>query len=440
MGNYYSYDSITIMTLSKTNALVRRSITIGDILYPDVRKQESGEDNREYEKEINLYRDIMHFILSDYKDKYTPEIEKYDKDGVPIITSFKLWPLCKWLFDNNKDLQEGYEKDYGNERIAFEKRPVKIKGKIARRLEKLVKLGLFDIDENRVQSQRNKDLKTLLYHVPRDGVIVALTLELQNCDKSSDKYKKMLHLTLNEYLTSIPSNYKKYDNYYYYFLKSLLTKCLDKYDDILDYFFYYISKHSFGFLINFHDLRYTMNNIFFKKMIRDTEFKMLFYETLNNFKTPLFSKEPHDETDKKLLNIELKNIEASRQMIKTCFKSDIESQIDKDMWEYLKNDTHMTKSFQFANNYKKHFSSADVFDNGLFEQIERESVFDYQIRNEWERVKNKNLGSNKITMIGKCQKCNRLFSYLYDIESEMLDKIKVKTYDFVNEINHVFGF
>ena len=34
----------------------------------------------------------------------------------------------------------------------------------------------------------------------------------------------------------------------------------------------------------------------------------------------------------------------------------------------------MTKSFQFANNHKKHFSSADVFDNGLFEQIQRESV------------------------------------------------------------------
>jgi hypothetical protein len=175
-------------------------------------------------------------------------------------------------------------------------------------------------------------------------------------------------------------------------------------------------------------------------MIHENEFRLLYYETLNNFKTPLFSKEPHDETDKKLLNIELKNIEASIQIIKTCFKSDIESQIDKDMWEYLKNDTHMTKSFQFANNHKKHFSSADVFDNGLFEQIERESVFDYQIRNEWERVKNKNLDSNKITMIIKCQKCNRLFSYLYDIESEMLDKTGVKPYDFVNEINHVVGF
>ncbi len=280
----------------------------------------------------------------------------------------------------------------------------------------------------------------MLYHVPRVGRLVALTLELQNCDKSSSMYKKMLLLTLNEYLISIPSNYKKYDNYYYYFLKFLLTKCLGKYDDILSYFFYYISKHSFGFLINFHDLRYTMNNIFFKKIIHDNEFKLLFYETLNNFKTPFFSKEPQDELDKKIMNIELKNIEASRQMIKICFKSDIESQIDKDMWEYLKNDTHMTKSFQFANNQKKHFSPKDVFEKGLYEQIEREGVFDYQVRNEWERVKNKNLDSNKITIIVKCQKCNRLLLYLYDIEHEMLDKVGVKLYDFVNEINHIFGF
>ncbi|MDF0680303.1 MAG: hypothetical protein P0116_05000 [Candidatus Nitrosocosmicus sp.] len=167
---------------------------------------------------------------------------------------------------------------------------------------------------------------------------------------------------------------------------------------------------------------------------------MSFYETLSNFKTPFFSKEPQDELDKKILNIELKNIEASRQMIKICFKSDIESQIDKDMWEYLKNDTHMTKSFQFAHNHKERFSDADVFDKGLYAQIERERIFDYQIRNEWERVKINNLHSNKITMIVKCQKCNRLISYLYDIEHDMLDKVGLKPYDFVNEINHVFGF
>lgn len=440
MRYYYRYDSITPMLQLNTNRLTVKSITIEDILYPNFQKVKSINERKVYEEEISIYRDIIRFVLSDYKDKYNPEIEKLDKNGLSIILSFRIWPLCKWLFNTNKVLQEGYEKDYEKERIAFEKRPIKIKGKISRRLEKLVKMGLFEIDENRVDSQRNKDIKTLLYHVPRSGILVALTLELQNCDNSSDEYKKMLLLTLNEYLISIPPNYKKPDNYYYYFLKSLLTKCIDKYYDILDYFFYYISKYSFGFLINFHDLRYTMNNIFFKKMTNDNEFKLLFYETLNNFKTPFFSKEPKDELDKKLLNTELKNIETSRQTIKACFKSDIEFQIDKDMWEYLKNDTHMTKSFQFANRQQKHFSEKDVFENGLYEQIEQQNVFDYSKRNEWEIIKNNNLDSDKITMIVKCQRCDRLFPYLYSPESERLCKDGVKPYDFTEEVNHIFGF
>jgi len=423
------------MLQSSTIGPGEKSITIDDILYPRYEKREMDNETTMYKEEVSLYRDIMRFILSDYKDKYNPEIEKYEKDDISIIISFKIWPLCKWLFDNNKNLQN----DYKREPIAFEKRPIKIKGKIARRLEKLVKLGLFDVDENRVYSLRNKELKTLLYHVPRNGILVALTLELQNCDKSSDKYKKMLHLTLNEYLTSIPPNYKNYDNYYYYFLKSLLIKCVNKYDDVLEYFFHYISKHSFGFLINFHDLRYSMNNFFFKKIMHEKEFKDLFYETLNSFKTPLFSKEPQSELDKKILNRELENIEASIPMIKFCFKSDIESQIDKDMWEYLKNDSHMTKSFQFAHNKKIRFSNRDVFENGLYEQIKRESVFDYQIRNEWERVKNNNLDLKRITLIVKCQRCNLLFSYSYKIEDETLDDVGVTQYDFTKEINQTFG-
>ncbi|MDF0680304.1 MAG: hypothetical protein P0116_05005 [Candidatus Nitrosocosmicus sp.] len=198
------------MSLSYTNGLTIKNITIEDILYTNVKKRGSDDDDgKGYEKEINLYRDIIRFILSDYKDQYNPEIEKDDMDGIPIIVSFRIWPLCKWLFDTNKDLQEGYKKEYEKERIAFAKRPIKIKGKVGRRLEKLVKLGLFDIDENRVSSQRNEDLKTFLYHVTRAGRLVALTLELQNCDKNSDRYKKLLLLTLKEYLTALPPNYKK---------------------------------------------------------------------------------------------------------------------------------------------------------------------------------------------------------------------------------------
>ena len=100
------------------------------------------------------------------------------------------------------------------------------------------------------------------------------------------------------------------------------------------------------------------------------EFKLLFYETLNNFKTPFFSKEPQNELDKKIWDIELKNIEISRRMIKVCFKSDIESQIDKDLWEYLKYDTHMIKSVQFAIHQKKHLRVKDVFEKGIYGQIE----------------------------------------------------------------------
>ncbi|KAA2283586.1 hypothetical protein [Candidatus Nitrosocosmicus sp. SS] len=415
------------MLQSNTNKLTIKSITIEDILYRDVEKLESNNDEeKEYKEEISLYRDIIRFILSDYKDKYNPEIEKDDMNGIPIIVSFRIWPLCKWLFNNNKDLQDAYEEEYGSRRVAIEKRPTKIKGKVARRLERLVQLGLFDIDENKVKSQRNKGLETLLYHVPRSGILVALTLDLQNCDKGSDRYKKMLLLTLNEYLISIPPNYKNYDNYYYYFLKTLLTKCINKYDDILDYFFYYMSKHSFGFLINFHDLRYTMNNFIFEKILNDNNFRELFYETLNNFKTPLFSKEPQDKLDKKILDTELKNIEKSRHMIKVCFKSDIESQIDKDMWESLKYDTHMMKSFQYTNSQKKRFIPNHVYKNGLYEKIEREKVINHQIRNEWEIIKNNNLNSNKITMIVKCQRCSHIFSYLYNIESQTWDAVGLK--------------
>ncbi len=95
---------------------------------------------------------------------------------------------------------------------------------------------------------------------------------------------------MEKYLEVTGDNYKNNDNYHYYFIRSMLNKCVDGYNDILQYFFDYIAYRSLDPSTNFSVLRYNINNEFFKKIINDDDFKLLFYNTLDNFETPSIPK------------------------------------------------------------------------------------------------------------------------------------------------------
>ncbi len=93
--------------LNNTKILYRKSLTINEILYPNF-KTIKDEEKVKYENDINLYRDIFRFIFSDYEDKtgngITVKVEE-----VTFIDSFKLWPLCKWLLANNRELIDEFK-------------------------------------------------------------------------------------------------------------------------------------------------------------------------------------------------------------------------------------------------------------------------------------------------------------------------------------------
>ncbi len=172
--------------LNNTKILYRKSLTINEILYPNF-KTIKDEEKVKYENDINLYRDIFRFIFSDYELKIGEDIRKVKVEEVTFIDSFKLWPLCKWLLANNRELID----EFKDNRTPIAYRSHLIQGRIALRLEKLRILGLFNIDEKKVKQTRNREQKTDLYNIEKNGLLVALNLQLQNStriQKISKKY------------------------------------------------------------------------------------------------------------------------------------------------------------------------------------------------------------------------------------------------------------
>ncbi len=231
----------------------------------------------------------------------------------------------------------------------------------------------------------------------------------------------------------------------------MLNECVNRYDDILQYFFKYITYSSLGLPMNFSDLRYNINNKFFKKIINDDDFKVSFYNTLDNFETPFRSKlSQHNSRNKKLFEIEQIKLQEARQMIKAYFKLDVETQIDREFSDFLKNNITLTKSSLDIDKQIKCFGSGELIkvNNELCEIVEQEHhMVDYKMRNKWDKERNNNLSnSNKITLVVNCPECLHIYPCLFDIEESSLKKIpcvfckknSLKYYDLNNELEKLF--
>ena len=276
-------------------------------------------------------------------------------------------------------------------------------------------------------------------------MLVALTLEINRCNKKSERYQKLFRLKLDKYLEAIPEIYKSGDNYYYYFLESILDKCVSRYDELLENLFDNIRYHSFGVTINFSNLRYDMNNIFFRRIIQDSDFKVLFYDTLRSFQPPLIPKLSPSNKDKKLVGSDRKNLQEVRKMVRICFKLDVETQIDIAFSAYLKNNYTLVKSTVITDNQEK--DSEILSKTDKYEIIEKEKTVDYKTRIMWEKGRMDNLSNpDTITLVLICTNCDRLYPYSLNIEKILLEKIPcllckknaLNYYDFIKELDDNF--
>ncbi len=423
----------------KSRTKIIKNLTIDEILYLNIIKD---KDKSKYEKEIKLYRDIFHFI---FQGKTGTNVRTVNRHGITYIDCFSIWPLCSWLLDNNRE----YKIKYENSTTRRSSRPTHLIKDIALRLERLIKL--FLLHKKGGNSKRKKDQKGNKYYINRAGLMVALALEKNNCNKKPERYQKLMRLALDKQFEVIDENYKSQDNYYYYFMEYMLNKCLSRYSGILENVFAYTISHSFGLTINFSELRFNINNEFFKKIINDDDFKLLFYNTLDNFKTPSIPKlSQHNSRNKKLFEIEQIKAHEARQMIKAYFKLDVETQIDREFSDFLKNKIALNKSTPDTDKQIKCFDSEELIETDvvLCEIVEQpHHMVDYKMRNKWDKERINNLlNSNKITLVVNCTECRQIYPYLFDIEKDWLKEIpclyckkhSLKYYDMKNELDKLF--
>jgi hypothetical protein len=113
-------------------------------------------------------------------------------------------------------------------------------------------------------------------------------------------------------------------------------------------------------------------------------------------------------------------------MIKTCFKLDVETSIDREFSDVLKDNIALIKSSMDRDKQIKYFGSEELIETEdvLYNLVERQPVIDYKMRNEWETERNNNLSCpDKITLIVKCSKCLQIYPYSFDIEKSSLKEI-----------------
>lgn len=425
-----------------TNLILLKEITIEAIL--ESPKQIDDKDE-EYRREIRLFRDILRFIISidKRKDDEKELTEFCEIEGIHFKELFKPRTLCNWLLHNNVDLRD----EFSGQPYTMSERAHKIGTRISTRLEKLIELGVLSIDDEEIESERNREI-TYRYHVESNGFLIASMLNLQNFGNSSKEYKRILEFILNRILEIIPLPYKTSGNYYFYFLNELLHNCIGNHQDILHYFFDLILQHPYGILINFSVLRNRINSRIYTKIIEDAEFRSLFYKSMYEFKTHFWLTEARDKVIKYSW-IKQERIEAI-QLVKMQFKLDVESQIDKDILEVLKTDTNIIKSYQYRIEQNgKGVSEREVFDEGKFMQICAGPVLDFDVRNAWEKVRYNNLSNvDHITLIVKCSnvKCNKIYPYPFEVEKELFGKIScrfckkniLRYYDINTELDSMF--
>lgn len=386
-------------------------------------------------EDMTLYRDIFKFITPKIKEMLLSfsEIEnkvdemdslsdkesflsQIEKDTSP--SSFRIRELVNWLLKNNSEFYNEYIGSPINKSgRAHSKTPV-----VAARINKLIELDLLAFKKDKVQSMRNSDIKTFLCDVTPRGIIVALTLDLENHYQGSEEYERMVGFLLKEWLNFIPVGYKDPYNYYYHHIEVVLEKCLKSHKDIILSFIDLIRKYSNGFEINFADLRRNINNIFFRKIVNNIEFRSLFYDHLNDLnvlKRPGISSIPGEQEE---------FITQKRQLLKTQFKLDIEYQIDRIWNSRLKYPPSHSNISQWTSS-SEYFTdtSEELFDRYNFPNPQRENVIDFKLKITWEQMRNDNLFDvNKISLLVKCQKCFRINPILLEIEREKFEKIECR--------------
>ncbi len=392
-----------------------------------------------------IYRDIFRFMLPNIKKLLSEfvEKEKTEQDAsfsisgllkteynIESNTSFKIRELINWLRENNRELKEGFRLSHQNKsNYAHSKSPY-----VTYRIEKLIELGLLVAKKEKVESERNKALLTDIYDITSNGVIVALTLDLHSLDRRSNEYKKLLKFLLKEWLSHIPQGYRDYNNYQYYFIEEILENCIENHDDILFYFFRIIQEYPSVFQADFYDLRFNLNNAFYKKIIVDDEFKTIFYKVLYDFNI-LRRVKISSKTD-----IEEGFMSQKQQLLKFQFKLDVETQIERIFSGVLKSELFDRKLSQWhkrTDNMAK--TMRKVYEHNNYTKINKEIVLDFQIKNDWEKERNQNLlDFDKMVLMINCDTCNQIYPYPFKIEKEYFNEIMckycksktVKYYDF----------
>ncbi|MGD9674013.1 MAG: hypothetical protein AB7U98_11110 [Candidatus Nitrosocosmicus sp.] len=389
----------------------RKELTIELILQY---RENKGDFSKEERIDLRLYRDILRFIICQDSVK-SPDISEID--GIKLRETFKSRVLCNWLLDNNVDLID----DFRGSPIAKTYRAHTIDARISNRIQKLIDLGLIEMDDEAIDSERGNS-KTHQYVVTRSGILISSLLNLQKYEKDSDEYVKNLQFVLNRFLEYLPYTYKNSENYYFHFLKDIFQNCFNRFQDILFYFFNLMLQYQHSLAINFSVIRIKLNESLYRNIIEETEFKQIFYKSLAEFNTPFWLRGLKDkEIDESLIYEEKTK---AQYLIRAQFKLDVEAQIDKEISEVLKINTDITKSFQLATKLKRRFSEKDVFEKGLYEQIQEQHVLDYAIRTKWEIERNSNLSNSScITIIVKCQTCGFISPYSIEMEKESFNQV-----------------
>lgn len=414
------------MSKSKKNSNQKsqKNITISEIM-----NTENGE--------TTIPRDILRFITPKIKDllqnfsvieskvPQLNELSDIDKmfkavvDDGESISSFRVRELVNWLMVNNRDFI--YE---------FQGSPINKSGRshkktpyVVARINKLVELDLLLLKKNKVQSRRNAEIKTYVYDVTSKGAIIALTLDLKNYDKSSDEYKKILKVLLNEWLNFVPIGYKDPYNYYYHFIENVLEECLTKHEDIVLFFIDTIREYHNSYDINFSELRHRINNVFFRKIIHDAEFKSLFFNLMHelNILKRLRISTRLDEQEGFIVQ--------KQQFLKIQFKIDIENQIDKSLTANLKQSSiDKKKSLWSKRPENSGKTMGEAYNRVTYPYILKENILDFSLKTMWDQARNENVGNaTKISLMIRCSICDQIYPYLFEFEKEIFENIECRS-------------
>ncbi len=379
-----------------------------------------------------FYRDILRYIIGKRDGKIKPEIKNKDrnevnKDNNSSNTEFRVWELSKWLLKNNRQLRDTNK---GSKKSTYSKTHSKIQN-VSSSLNKLIDLDLIVISKEGEPSLRNPKIPTKVYDVTLLGMLIASLVEFKILTKGTSEYKEALESLLKIWIIYIPPGNKEWGNYNYHFLKGLIERCKERYDEVVLTFLDSVRERAPDLIFNFGELRSKVNNMIFKKLIRDDEFRKLYFSCLNEF----YIKNKYYNP----------NIE---RLIKFQFKLDVETHYERRLSQLLNFSSNTIQTFQYNIRSNNNFRSyEEAMKSDLIDKINSEIVFDYNIKNQWEQIRNENLlNCDKITILLKCKKCSKIYPFQLEIAME-IDNLSayinryestVELYDIENDVNALY--